>query len=412
MNAEILAVGTELLMGEIVNTDAQYISGRLAEIGVNVYRHTVVGDNHDRLKTAVAEALERADVLITSGGLGPTPDDLTKEVLAEYAGAELIKNDEALARMTDYFKSSGKQMTQNNVKQAMMPEGSFVMQNNHGTAPGCIIEKNGKILIMLPGPPNELQPMFEEYVVPYLNKKTPDMFYSKVYRLFGIGESAAAEKLDRLMRESENPTVAPYAKTGEVRLRVTARCKDKADGERIISSVEREIYDKVGEYIYSSDGKSLCETVVDLLMKKGMTIATAESCTGGYIAKQITDIPGSSEVFGEGIVTYSNAAKVKYLNVSEDTLAAHGAVSEETAREMAEGLLKNTGADIAAAVTGIAGPGGGTAEKPVGLVYAAVASKKGTYVRKLNIKGSRQKVRDMTVLNVFDMVLKRVKDEI
>ena len=408
MNAEILAVGTELLMGEITNTDAQYLSERLAQMGIDVYRHSVVGDNHDRLFKALEEGFSRADMMIVSGGLGPTPDDLTKEVIAEYMEEPLVLDEESLERMKDYFKKSGHKMAESNIKQVMMPQNCIILPNDCGTAPGCIIQKNEKTVIMLPGPPSELKPMFENYVVPHLREMTEYIFYSKVYRLFGIGESAAAELLKDMMEKSTNPTVAPYAKTGEVRLRVTAKCTDEAEGEKIIAGTEHEIYDRVGKYIYSKNGKSLAETAVELLMEKGLTISTAESCTGGLAAKQITDIPGSSEVFKEGFVTYSNEAKTKYLGVKESTLKSHGAVSEETAKEMAEGLRKTTGADIAVSVTGIAGPGGGTEEKPVGLVYVGISVKAGTKVRKLNINGNRERIREVTCLNVFDMVRKTI----
>ncbi len=404
MNAEILAVGTEILMGEIANTNAEYLSERLADMGINVYRHTVVGDNRDRLKRAVIEALTRADILITTGGLGPTPDDLTKETLAECMGAKLVLDEESLDRMKAYFAKTNREMPENNIKQAMMPEGSVILQNDHGTAPGCIMTNGTKTIIMLPGPPVEMRPMFEAGAAEYLKGLSGQIFYSRVYRLFGIGESAAAERLDDLMENSQNPTVAPYAKTGEVRIRVTARCENAAEGEEIISTVRDEIYSQVGEYIYSDDGKSLCETVVARLTERGMTVTTAESCTGGYIAKQITDVAGASEVFKEGFVTYSNEAKMKYLNVSADTLAEHGAVSRETAYEMASGLKTATGADIAAAVTGIAGPGGGTPEKPVGLVYAAVAHAGGVEVKELHLHGTRERIRELTCLNVFDMI--------
>ncbi len=395
-------------MGEITNTDAQYLAEQLSALGINVYHQSVVGDNKKRLSEEIKRALERSDIVITSGGLGPTPDDLTKETLAECMGEKLVLHEESLKRMKDYFRSIGRAMTENNVKQAMLPEHCIVLKNTCGTAPGCIIEKDGKAALMLPGPPVELKAMFEGEALEYLRKKSDKLIYSRIYRIFGMGESAVAQNLADLMRESTNPTVAPYAKTGEVHLRVAASCDDEAEGERLIDSVKGRIYEAAGEYIYSDDGKDLYDTTAELLLRQGLTISAAESCTGGLFAKTLTDIAGISEVFKESFVTYSNEAKMKYLGVSAETLDKHGAVSAETAAEMAEGLKQNTGADIAVGITGIAGPGGGTEEKPVGLVYVGLAAFGRTEVKKLTLNGSRARIRTLAVMNTFDMIRRAV----
>lgn len=404
MNAELISVGTELLLGEILNTDAQFLASALSELGIDVYYQTVVGDNPERLKNAVNLALNRADIIITSGGLGPTPDDLTKEVVSECMGEKLIMHEESLAEMRAYFQKIKKEMVKSNEKQAMMPEHCIVLKNNHGTAPGAILEKNGKTAIILPGPPNELQAMYMESVVPYLKKKSEYMFYSRVLHVAGIGESAVAEKLQPMMENYTNPTVAPYAKTGETRLRITAKCKTEEEGEYLIAPVEQEIRDILGEYIYGIDGQTLPEVVYQTVKEKGFTISAAESCTGGMFSKMITDIPGSSAVMSEGVVTYANEAKMKYLGVKAETLSNYGAVSKQTAEEMAIGICRQADADIGVGITGIAGPDGGSKEKPVGLVYVGVTFHGKTYVKELMLSGTRDKIRYTACLNAFDMI--------
>lgn len=404
MKAELIAVGTELLMGEITNTDSQYLAEELSMLGVSVYHQSVVGDNKERLKAEIEQALGRSDMVITSGGLGPTPDDLTKETLAECMGEELVLHEESLESMKKYFKEINRKMTDNNVKQAMLPKHCIVLPNSCGTAPGCIIEKDDKIVIMLPGPPVELKEMFSKSVLPYLRKKSDNMIYSKTYRIFGMGESSVAQKLDDLMTHNQNPTVAPYAKTGEVHVRVAASCKTETEGKRLIETVKERIYEAAGEYIYSDDGKDLFQTTVGMLMDKNITISAAESCTGGMFAETLTDIPGVSAIFKESFVTYSNEAKYKYLGVSMDTLNKYGAVSDQTAEEMAQGVIEKTGADIGVGITGIAGPDGGTEEKPVGLVYVGVCAFGKTKVKKLMLNGSRARIRTLTVMHAFDMV--------
>ena len=408
MNAELLSVGTELLLGEILNTDVKFLAEELSVLGINVYYQTVVGDNRERLKNALELALSRADIVIASGGLGPTPDDLTKEVIAETMEEELVLDEASLDAIKDYYKKVKREMPKSNIKQAMMPEHCRILYNNNGTAPGCIIEKNGKIVVMLPGPPNELVPMFKESVRPYLEEKSGGMIYTETLKLFGIGESKVAEILNDMMENSKNPTLAPYAETAGVRLRLAAFAKDCEEGKRIIADAKNKIKDLVGEYIYAEEDKTLPETVVELLIEKNLKISAAESCTGGMFSKMIVDIPGCSGILDESFVTYANEAKIKYLGVKKETLDKYGAVSEQTATEMAEGVLKNTGADIGVGITGIAGPDGGTAEKPVGLVYVGVSVKGRTKVRELNLKGNREKVRYTAALNAFDMIFKEI----
>jgi len=404
MDAEILAVGTELLMGQIANTNAQYISNRLPDVGVNVYYHSVVGDNPGRLKECLNIALNRSDVIIMTGGLGPTKDDLTKETVAEVLNRKLVLQEEILEKMKDFFKRFNRPMTENNIKQAYLPEGSIVIKNSNGTAPGCIIETGEKVVIILPGPPSEMRPMFEETVIPYLEKKSEYRLESRFIRIFGIGESLMEDKILDLVENQSNPTIAPYAKEGEVTLRITARYENKKDCEDIITPVVEEIKRRLGDTVYSTENKNLEEVAAELLLQRGTTISIAESCTGGLVAGKLTDIPGISKVFNRGIVSYSNEAKMENLGVRAETLKKHGAVSRETAIEMAEGMRKVARTDIAVAITGIAGPEGGTPQKPVGLVYVALADKEEVKCKELRLWGNRARIRNVTALHAFDMI--------
>lgn len=408
MNAEIISVGTELLLGEILNTDARFLAAELSELGINVFYQTVVGDNRGRLIDAVRTAAERSDIIIVSGGLGPTQDDITKEVVCEYFNKELVLHEESLKRMEEYLKRKGLNTVKCNRKQAMLPKGCIVLPNNCGTAPGCIIEENGKTAIMLPGPPHELEAMYTESVKPYLIKKSEDIIYSENLKIFGMGESKVSELLNKYISDYTNPTVAPYAETPGVRLRITAKCKSEDDGKRMVGEVKKEIEDILGDVIYSDKGETLPEAVVHMLTEKGLKISSAESCTGGLFAKLITDIPGSSAVLDESYVTYANEAKTKILGVRPQTLEKYGAVSEQTAREMADGLYNVTKSSVCAVFTGIAGPGGGTAEKPVGLVYTGVCIDGKTDVYKLQLSGSRDKIRYQACLEVFDLIRKKI----
>lgn len=403
MKAEILAVGTELLLGDIVNTNAQFLAQELASLGIEVYYQTVVGDNPKRLEDTIFHAFSRADLIITTGGLGPTEDDLTKETAAKYFGEKLVLDEKALARIEKFFKSVGREMTENNVKQAMVPEhNGTVLYNDNGTAPGIIIEKNGKMIIMLPGPPRETVPMFLNQAKPYLAKKQEATFVSRILRVAGVGESAMETKVKDLIDAQTNPTIAPYAKDGEAILRITARAKDEEEANRLIDPVAAALRERLGHAVYA-EGETDMETVVaQLLLEKNKTLAVAESCTGGMIASALVEYPGISKALLEGCVTYSNDAKMRRLGVKAETLEKYGAVSPETAAEMAEGIARTSGADIGLATTGIAGPDGGTPEKPVGLVYIALHDGGETKVKELRFAGKRNKIRERAAYAALD----------
>ena len=406
--AEILCVGTELLLGDIVNTNASYISRRLAALGIPVYRQAVVGDNPERMRQAIAESFSRSDCLILTGGLGPTCDDITKEMVAEYFGLELELNEEALERMKSYFASTCRTMTKNNEKQAMAPVGARVLQNDYGTAPGLVIEQGEKTAILLPGPPIELEPMWRDRVEPYLFERSDSVIVSKNIYILGMGESAVEDRLRYMMEELTNPTVAPYAGNGECRVRVSARAKDeKTASEMCDSQIEQIRNTEVGQFIYGIDVDSIENALVLSLRERGLTVATAESCTGGLIAKRITDIAGCSDVFLGGCVTYAVDAKVKLIGVSRETIEKYGVVSAETACEMARGVRLALGADIGISTTGIAGPGGGTPEQPVGTVYIAVSTKEGEKFKLLNLspKRSREFIRICAATNAMSLAL-------
>lgn len=411
--AEILCVGTELLLGDIVNTNAAFLSERLASLGFAVYHHSVVGDNPDRLRDALSLSLSRSDLVITSGGLGPTKDDLTKETVAEYFGLPLEMHESSLADIRDYFARTGRVMSDNNKKQALMPRGATVFPNRHGTAPSLAVSDGGKTVIMLPGPPVELIPIFDEEVVPYLRAMSSSAIVSKNVNIFGMGESSVAQKLDALLCESLNPTVAPYCKEGEVRLRVTAKAESAAIASKMCDRVVGEILEsEIGEYIYAIDAESMERVLVERLRKAGKTLSVAESCTGGLISKRITDIPGCSDVFVGGCVTYSNDVKQKLLGVKAETLASFGAVSSQTAIEMARGVRERTGSDIGISASGIAGPGGGSEEKPVGTVFLGISTEKGEAFRALSLspRRNREYIRIVSATNAYDMVLKALDE--
>ena len=399
--AEILCVGTELLMGNTVNTNATAIARGLAEAGISLYHQTVVGDNPARLREALELALSRSDAVITTGGLGPTYDDLTKETIAETLGRQLVPHEESQRWVEEYFRRLGRTPCANNQKQAMMPEGAAVFPNHNGTAPGCAVtgtgKWEGKTVIMLPGPPRECEPMFRDQALPYLRGESRTRLVSRCLYFYGIGESDLASKLDKLMRESENHTVAPYCKTGEVMLRVTARVEGDQDPGPILDPVIDEIKSKAGQWLYGLDVDNLETALVRALREKGLYIASAESCTGGLVAQRITSVSGASAVFEWGAVTYSVAAKHKTLGVPMETLDCFGAVSEETARAMARGVRERSGADIGISVTGNAGPRPSEG-KPVGLVYVGVDSEDFSTVQELHVPrmetGEREYIRD------------------
>lgn len=414
-NAEILCVGYELLHGDVVNTNAAYLSQKLDSIGITVGYHTVVGDEPETLMRALSAAFERADLVVTSGGLGPTYDDLTKETVAKHFGRKMKMHEHSLERITDYFNRSGRVMTKNNEKQAMMPEGAIVFDNDYGTAPALALEdeSTGRTVIMLPGPPSELCPLFAEKAMPYLRSRSNTAIFYRNIHFFGIGESALEEKLGTLMTESENPSVAPYCKEGEVRLRVTANAHSEEEAMSLCDGMVNRIRTSVvGEYIYGIDTETLEEAAVRGLQKHGLTLSAAESCTGGLIARRVTDISGASSVFLGGCVTYTNEIKEKLVGVSHKTLERFGAVSEQTAAEMARGVRRVTGSDIAVSATGLAGPGGGSEELPVGTVFVGISTKDGEKVKKLTLSArrSREYIRQVSASHALHMVLAYLKD--
>lgn len=402
MRAEILAVGTELLLGNIVNTNAQYIAKRLADLGIEVYHQAVIGDNPKRLMDAYTSAFKRADLVITTGGLGPTKDDLTKEVAFDYFGKEAVLHKDILDNIEEYFKKINRNMVESNKKQAYFPMDVLILKNNHGTAPGCIIEEGNKTLIVLPGPPREMKHMFEDYVIPYLMKYQDGILVSRVLRIIGIGESAAAEMIEDIIDKGKNPTIATYAKESEVTIRITAKANTEEEAEKLIVPVEEEIRQRLGIAVYGEGETQIEEVVGKILVDNKLTISTAESCTGGLLAGKIINYPGISTVFKEGVITYSNESKIKRLKVKKEILDKFGAVSSQVAAEMAEGIAKASGTDIGISTTGIAGPEGGSDEKPVGLVYIGLYIKGEVKTKELHLAGDRQKVRNTAVIRAIE----------
>ncbi|WP_099187876.1 competence/damage-inducible protein A [Tepidibacter mesophilus] len=404
MKAEILCVGTEILLGDIVNTNAQFLAKELADLGISVYYQTVVGDNPDRLKEALKIAFSRANLVITTGGLGPTKDDLTKEVCAEFFNKKLELNKECSDYIKEYFKSQNKDMAKSNEKQACFPKDSIILKNDCGTAPGCIIKEDEKIVILLPGPPREMTHMFKDYAKPYLQKYQKNILKSKTLRICGMGESSVEEKIQDLIEAQTNPTIAPYAKNSEVTLRITARASSEKEAKDLIEPLKNEIYSRLSPFVYGEDDTCLEFEVAKMIINKNLTIATAESCTGGLIASKLISYPGISSVFNEGMVTYTNESKMKRLGVKEKTLEKYGAVSEQTAAEMAVGVAKNTGSNIGISVTGIAGPSGSTEQKPVGLVYIGLFINGVVKVKQLNLKGDRNRIRNITSITALNFL--------
>ena len=404
---ELLAVGTELLLGNTANTDAQMLSQELSALGLNVYYHSVVGDNPERLRRAVELAMSRADVLITTGGLGPTCDDLTKRVVAEAFGKKLVYHSECARAIRDYFAVSGRVMTDNNLQQAWLPEGCTILENRWGTAPGCAFQSGENYVVMLPGPPRECLPMFREEAAPWLARLSEGVIRSRTLRVFGWGESQVESLLRERMDGLANPTLAPYAKEGEMELRVTAKAADERTAEALIAPVEREVRAVLGGLIYGTGEDSLEKVVLKGLRAQGLTLGTAESCTGGLLAKRLTDLPGASAVFRGGVVSYTNGVKAGVLGVPQTLLDEQGAVCADVARAMAQGARRVLGCDVAVATTGVAGPDSDERGNPVGLVYVAMAAPDGCWVRELHLGGARERrdrVRTLAANHAFDMV--------
>lgn len=409
MVVELISVGTEILLGNIVNTNTQYLAEKCALLGLSMYHQVTVGDNRERLFAVLETALNRSDVVILTGGLGPTEDDLTKEVCAEVMGFDLVEDEHTRERISKYFKNNiYKEIPDNNWKQAMIPQGATVLDNSNGTAPGLIMEKDGKTAILLPGPPNELKPLFTEQVFPYLQNRQPEVIRSQMVKICGYGESQVEDKLIDLINTQTNPTIATYAKTAEVHLRVTAKAANEDEAKALLKPVVKEIKSRFDNAVYTTKEEETLEmAVVRLLKKHELTVTTAESCTGGLIAGRLVNVPGASEVFREGFITYSNKAKRKYLDVSKGTLKKYGAVSEQTAKEMATGGVFASDADACIAVTGIAGPDA-DGEKPVGLVYIACYMKDKVKVEEYHFKGNREKIREQSVVKALDFLRRSI----
>jgi nicotinamide-nucleotide amidase len=407
VRAEIISVGTELLLGQVVDTNAVYLSSLLPKFGIDLYYRITVGDNSSRLTEALKTALSRSDLVFTIGGLGPTQDDLTKETVAQLVGDEMVLDEEIAAKLRGFFAARGVEMPSSNLKQAMVPRRGRTFPNPLGTAPGVAFETDdGKAVILLPGPPREFTAMVDQCVVPYLQEKfgqTAGVIRSRVLRLTGIGESSVEDAIKHLL-SSTNPTVAPLASPGEVRLRITAKAVDAAQAEAMIDEMDSKLASILGHYVFGRDDETLERVVVESLIARKLTLAVAESCTGGLIANRITDVPGCSATFLAGVVAYSNDAKKKLLGVSEELLAAHGAVSEPVAKAMAEGIKKVTGADIGLSTTGIAGPTGATETKPVGLVFIGISTANGTLAERHQFAGSRADVKLRASQAALDMV--------
>ncbi len=398
MVVELISVGTEILLGNIVNTNAAFLAEKCAGLGLSCYYQDVVGDNEERLSETIRLALSRADILLLSGGLGPTQDDLTKEVAAKVMGKLLYLHEESKTAIQQYFERKGMEITDNNWKQAMVPEGCIVVENPNGTAPGIIMAQEGKHVILMPGPPNEMIPMFETSIMPYLSELQSCVIYSQTVKICGIGESKAETMVADLIEQQTNPTIATYAKTGEVHLRVTARAEDEKAAKKLVKPMVKELKGRFGNNIYTTDSEvTLEKSVVDLLQANGLTACTVESCTGGMLAARLINVPGVSEVFKSGYITYSNKSKRSLLGIKKNILLKHGAVSDKIAREMAKGAAMLAKTDVSVSTTGIAGPDGGSEEKPVGLVYIACNVRGTIEVRECHFSGNRTKIRESTV---------------
>ena len=411
-SAEIITIGTEMLLGDLVDTNTAWLSSNLARLGVGIYRHTTVGDNRDRIVAAMQDAATRSDLVITTGGLGPTSDDITNECLAQFAGREMIEYEEARDHVDEMFARFGRKPTPSNYKQTFFPEGTDLIPNPLGTAPGALLEVDGTLFATFPGVPGEMKNMFHETLGPLVESRSDGSIVSKTLWFAGIGESALAEQVQDLL-DAEDPTVAPLAGQGKVRLRITSRAATPEEAEEKIEPVAEDILSRLGDYYFGEDEETLEGAVARLLGSNGQTLALAESCTGGLLAKRLTDMPGSSAYFEEGLVTYSNEAKERLLGVPEDVLVEYGAVSEPVAIQMAEGVRGASGADYGLSVTGVAGPGGGTEEKFVGLVWIGFANAEGSFAEKLDLSAwarSRTAIRERSANRAFDLLRRHLEE--
>ena len=409
MKTAILTVGTEILFGQIVNPNAAYLSRELNNLGFDVMYHYSVGDNPKRLLELIHLAFRDCDMIITTGGLGPTQDDLTKETIAKAMGERIVVSDMAMEALKSHYRKSERPMTENNLKQAYMPESAEVLPNDQGTAPGFWLEKDGKIIVSMPGPPREMTNMFSKEVMPRLRSLQDSVIHYRILRTFGLGESKMETVLLPLIDEQTDPTIATYAKEGECSLRIASKRATLQEAKKAVDDMSQRVMDIIGEYVYSQDNEDLKDVVGRLLISKNITVSCAESCTGGLFAGTLTDIPGISCVFDRGIVTYSNKAKMEELGVKEETLETFGAVSSQTAAEMAQGLAEKTGSDLCISVTGIAGPDGGSLRKPVGTAYVGIRWKGNTEIIKIQRRNVNRKWnRNYAVLSMLYEIYKRI----
>ncbi len=410
--AEILTIGSEILLGELVDTNTAWISTNLAKLGVGIYRHTTVGDNKERIVAAMEDAASRADLVITTGGLGPTSDDLTNECLADFADLPTVEYPEARAHVDEMFRRFGRTPTPSNYSQALFPEGTKLIPNPLGTAPGALLDVDGTLFATLPGVPAEMKGMFEETLAPLIKERTDGSIISRTLWFAGIGESAIAERVQDFL-DASDPTVAPLAGAGKVRLRITTRAATTEEAEEKIDPVAEEILARLGEYHFGVDDETLESAVARLLTSQKATVALAESCTGGLLAKRLTDLPGSSVYFKEGLVTYSNEAKERLLGVPSEMIEEHGAVSESVAKKMADGVRRLAGADYALSITGVAGPDGGTEEKFVGLVWVGISDENGVEGKRLDLSAwakSRSSIRERSANAAFDILRQKLEE--
>ena len=411
MKTEIITVGTEILLGDILNTNTHYLSNELANMGIDVYYQITVGDNEQRLLSQLKESFKRSDLVILTGGLGPTEDDITKEVCAKYFNMEMEFHEQSWDKIIEIHNKMNRKPTENNRKQAYFPKGSLILPNKYGTAPGCIMEKDKKTIIVMPGPPKEMKPMFDNYVKPFLLKDNKNILKSKVLRIIGMGESKIENDLLDLIDKQINPTIATYAKDGECTVRITAKGKNEKEVESLIEPISNEIKSRFKEKVYGEDDTAIEDEVAKILVDNNLTIAVAESCTGGMVAADLINYPGISSVFMEGCVTYSNEAKMMTLNVKKETLNTVGAVSEQCAKEMSEGVAARHNTNIGLSTTGIAGPEGGSEDKPVGLVYMGITINNKTIVKKYIFNWNRQQIRSRackTLLNDLRLELLKI----
>jgi nicotinamide-nucleotide amidase len=411
---ELIAVGTELLLGQLTDTNTVFVAQSLADAGIDVYGTHAVGDNRSRIANAMRAALERVDGIITTGGLGPTVDDLTKEAVCDALGLEVELHEPSLEQMQEFFARMGREMRENNRKQAYVPRGSLVLGNPRGTAPGFVaFASSGKFIACMPGVPREMRPMLTELLIPFLRERyeIAEAIYTRVLHTVNIGESEVDYRIDELFRAGENPKIAVLAHEGLCDVKLMAKARSEEEALAMLAPLEVQVRERLDGFVFGADRTSLASTVHELLQARGQTIAVAESCTGGRIAAALTAVPGSSRSFLGGVVAYDNAVKLAELGVSEQTLELYGAVSEETAREMARGARERLRADIAISTTGIAGPDGGTAEKPVGLVWFAVDTGRGVQTFRFDFRGDRDAVQRRATVMALGLVWRELNRE-